>query len=346
MSMTLQEIAEYVCGQLIGDSDASIRAVAPIEDANEGDLTFLANVKYRPFLETTQASAILVSRDVSCPGKTLIQVDDPYLAFAQVLTLISKMDDEIEPGIHPTAVLGKNVELGDDVSIMAYVVLDDHVRVGSRSVIYPHVYVGKRSVIGCDCVIHSHVSLRERVVLGDRVTLHCGTVIGSDGFGFAQDGGMNVKIPQVGSVVIEEDVEIGSNVSIDRGTMGKTVIGKGTKMDNLIQVGHNVSIGENCVIVSQTGISGSTKIGKGVMLGGQVGIVGHVSIGDGSKVAARSGVSKDLKAGSIVSGAPAIPIRQNHLLVAYTRRLPDLFRDVETLKKMLSSSHDVSSHDT
>ena len=334
---TVDEIAAHVGGQVVGDGNSPIYGVASIEDAREGDLTFLANEKYRPFLDSTGATAVLVDRDTSSPGRTLIQVDQPYLAFAQTLTLLAEQWGKPKGGMHPTAVLGEDVELGEDVTVMAFAVLDDHVKVKSRTVIYPHVYVGKQSVIGCDCIVYSHVSLRERVTVGDRVIIHAGTVIGSDGFGFAQDQGVNVKIPQVGTVVLEDDVEIGSNVSIDRGTMGRTIIGKGTKLDNLIQVGHNVSVGENCIIVSQTGISGSTKVGKGVMIGGQVGIVGHITLGDGSKVTARSGVSKNVKPGSVVMGAPARPMRQEQLVQAYTRRLPDLFKEVEELKARLDA---------
>lgn len=336
MRKTLKDIAQIVGGEVIGDDCTVITGVCGIKEAKEGDLTFVANPKYLPLIKYTKAAAIITSRDITSSPKPIIRTDNPSLAFAQMVSLMAPNEVNHPPaGIHPTAIIGKGVKLDDDIAIGPYVVIEDEVSVGDHTIISAGCYIGHHTIIGKGTLIYPNVSIRERVTIGDRVIIHSGTVIGSDGFGFATVKGLHQRIPQIGTVIIEDDVEIGSNVTIDRARFDKTLIGKGTKIDNLVQIAHNVIVGENSIIVAQTGISGSTTIGKGVILAGQSGIVGHITIGDGAVVAAQAGVTKSVPANTKVSGYPARPHEIAKRVNACVQRLPFLYKTIEELKKKI-----------
>ena len=332
MQKTLAEIATLIDGEVIGDASIVVTGLCGIKEAAEGDLTFVANSRYLPLIRTTKAAAIITSRDVKSAPKPIIRTDNPSLAFANLVGLMAPNEIHRPEGIHSTAVLGRNVSLGRDVAIQAYVVVEDNAEIGDRTVLYTGSYIGHHSRIGADCLIYPHVTIRERVTLGNRVIVHSGTVIGSDGFGFATVRGVHHKIPQIGTVVVEDDVEIGANVTIDRARFGVTSIGRGTKIDNLVQVAHNVVIGENSILVAQSGISGSTTIGKGVTLAGQAGVVGHIAIGDNAVIAAQAGVTKSVPPNVCVSGYPAKPHASAKRINACVQRLPKLFKTIEELE--------------
>ena len=332
-SLKLHEIAKLVGGELVGDRDLVITGVAGIKEAEKGDITFLSNVKYLPFLSQTQASAVIVSPDVKPSGKPLVRTASPSAAFSKVIAHFMPSEEPSASGVHATAVIAKNATLGKGVSVGAHAVIEDHAVIGESAVIGANVFVGRHARVGDQCRIYPNVVLRERVEIGKRVVIHSGTVIGSDGFGYEIAEGKPVKVPQLGSVLIEDDVEIGANVCVDRGRFKNTLIRKGSKIDNLVQIAHNVVVGENCVIISQVGISGSTELGKNVIVAGQAGIVGHVSIGDGAVIGARSGVSKSVPPKSIVLGEPARPLMEQKKLFALIARLPEMFKDLSALKK-------------
>ncbi|MBN2830847.1 MAG: UDP-3-O-(3-hydroxymyristoyl)glucosamine N-acyltransferase [Candidatus Omnitrophica bacterium] len=333
MRKTLKEIAGLVNGEVIGDSSIVITGANGIKEAEAGDITFLSNPKYYSLLKSTSASAIITSREVFDTDKPVIRVDNPSLAFVKVIALIKTDTTEHPKGIHASAILGKNVKLGKNVSLGAYAVVGDNVQIGDNSVVYPGVSIGGEVNVGINTLIYANVSIREKCIIGNNVIIHSGTVIGSDGFGFVDIDGKHHKVPQVGIVEIGDDVEIGANVTIDRARFGKTIIGSGTKIDNLVQIAHNVAIGKNCLIVAQVGISGSTTIGDNVILAGQVGVIGHITIGDNVIVTAQSGVSKSIPANVIFSGVPARPNMENQRIVACTHNLPKLFDLVKELKK-------------
>jgi len=332
--MKLSEIARLLQGHLEGDADIEITGLAKIEEATTGDLTFVANPKYQKFLKSTKASAVLVGSDQQGIELPHIKVEDPYLAF---LIALEHFNPPVRPnftGIHSSSDVSDTAVIGEGVTIGPFVYLGEHVIVGANTLIYPGCVILDGAEIGEDCTLFPNVSIREKCRIGNRVTIHNGTVIGSDGFGFAPIGDTYRKIPQMGKVVIEDDVEIGANCTIDRATLGETIIRKGCKLDNLIQIAHNVIVDENTVIAAQTGISGSTKIGKNVTIAGQVGTVGHISIGDKSIVAAKSGVSKDVPAGEVWFGYPAQPIMKQKKIEASSRHLPDMVRKIHQLEKL------------
>ncbi len=336
MQKTLREIADLIDGEVVGDPSTVVTGICGIKEAEAGDLTFVANSRYLPLIKTTRASAIITSRDVKSSSKPIIRTDNPSLAFAKMVGLMAPNEMYRPQGIHPTAVVGQNVRLGKDVTVQAYVVVEDDAQIGDRTVLYTGSYIGHYTRIGDDCLIYPHVTVRERVTLGSRVIVHSGTVIGSDGFGFATVRGVHHKIPQIGTVVIEDDVEIGANVTIDRARFGVTSIGRGTKIDNLVQIAHNVVIGENSILVAQSGISGSTVVGKGVTLAGQAGIVGHITIGDNAVVAAQAGVTKSIPPNVCVSGYPAKPHASAKRINACVQRLPKLVKTVEELEDRIA----------
>ncbi|MDD5042842.1 MAG: UDP-3-O-(3-hydroxymyristoyl)glucosamine N-acyltransferase [Candidatus Omnitrophica bacterium] len=335
MQKTLNEIAKFVDGKVIGNGDTLITGVSGIREAVKGDITFLANPKYSSLMDKTLATAVVTSFDSQKTDKPVILTENPSLAFAKIISMFLPDDAGHFQGIDYTVVMGRNVTLGKDVAIGPYVVIGDNVSIGDNSVIYAGCFIGHHTRIGSRTVIYPHVSIRERINIGSRVIIHSGTVIGSDGFGFATIKGSHHKIPQVGTVEIADDVEIGANVTIDRARFDKTVIGKGAKIDNLVQIAHNVVIGENSLIVAQVGISGSTIIGNNVTLAGQAGLVGHITVGDNAIVTAQSGVAKSVPADTMVSGYPARPYMTNQRVNASLQNLPKLFSLVRELKKKI-----------
>jgi UDP-3-O-[3-hydroxymyristoyl] glucosamine N-acyltransferase len=332
VKLTVAELAELVGGKVVGDPDRMIEGVGKIETARPSEVTFLANPRYTPYLSRSKAGAVLVPPGTKVVGPTLVEVKNPYLAFLTLLERFSPKETWTETGVHPTAVLEEGVELGPEVAIGAFCFIGRATQIGARTVLFPHVVVGPECRIGDDCRIYPRTTLRERVRIGNRVVIQPGAVIGADGFGFVPDTGEYRKIPQIGTVVIEDDVEIGANTTIDRATMEETRVGAGTKLDNLIQVAHNVVIGKNCVIAAQTGISGSTRIGRDVRVAGQVGFVGHISVGDGAQVGAKSGVGRNIPSGGVFSGHYARPHSLWRRIEACMARLPDLFRRVRALE--------------
>jgi len=332
MQKRLKEIAQYLAGQVQGDGDVLIKGLSGIKEAQEGDITFVANHKYFPLIESTKASAIIAPRDLEAQGKNFILVDNPSLAFAKIASLVVGEQEHELKGIHPTAIIAKDAKIGKNVSVGAYTVIEGKVVIGDDSVIYSGCFIGHETVLGSKALIYPHVTIRERITIGNRSIIHSGTVIGSDGFGFADVEGVHHKIPQIGTVVIEDDVEIGANVTIDRARFDKTFIGQGTKIDNLVQIAHNVIIGRNCIIISQTGISGSVEVKDGAILAGQSGIAGHLTIGEGAIVAAQAGVTKSVPAKTLVSGYPAKPHDKAKKVNAALQRLPEYIKTINELK--------------
>jgi UDP-3-O-[3-hydroxymyristoyl] glucosamine N-acyltransferase len=333
--LTLRELAERLHCRLDGDGDIEIGRVAGIEHAGPGDLTFIANPRYHGFLQTTRASAVLVTPDVVRPqeGPALLVCERPYLAFAQALGVL--VDASLPgPGIHPSSVIAPDVEMGEGVSVGALAVIDAGARIGRRVVIFPGAVIGPGARIGDDCVIHARVSIRERVEIGNRVVVQDGAVIGSDGFGFVkQADGTHVKIPQHAAVVIEDDVEIGANTTIDRPAVGETRVRAGTKIDNLVQIAHGVSVGQRVLFAAQVGIAGSTVVEDDVVLAGQVGVAGHIRIGKGVVATAQTGIPNSIDAGTMVSGYPAIANRDWLKSSAVFRNLPALKKRVAELEQ-------------
>lgn len=336
MSITAGELANLIDAKLVGDSQISIDGVARIENASPNQVTFIANRNYLKFLDTTEAGAVIL-KDVpeTESAKVLLISDEPYISFLKALKVFHPDPPAPEPGIHPTAVVSPDAKLGENISIGPLCVVEEGAKIGDNTQLLSQVFVGRNVKIGNNCKFYSHVSIREECRIGDRVILQNGVVIGGDGFGFAPQDQAYLKIPQVGIVIIEDDVEIGANTTVDRATLGETIIRKGVKLDNLVQVAHNVEIGENTVVAAQTGIAGSSKIGKKVMMGGQVGISGHIKISDGVMIAAQSGLHKDPGEGNIVGGYPAKDIRLWHRIEAIINRLPELVKRVRKLEKML-----------
>ncbi len=336
MPKKLSEIAEFVGGEVVGNRDTLVKGACGIKEAREGDITFVANSRYLNLMETTRAAAVITGRDVVESRIPIVRTDNPSLAFAKIISWLVPDSVSHPKGQHSTVVVGKNVTLGESVSLGAYVVIGDNVVIGDGTIIYSGCFIGSNSFVGKNCLFYPNISIREKISIGDRVIIHSGTVIGSDGFGFANIKGEHHKIPQIGTVEVRDDVEIGANVTIDRARFDKTIIGKGTKIDNLVQIAHNVIIGENSIIVAQAGISGSTVIGNNVILAGQAGLVGHITVGDGAVVAAQAGVTKAVPSGVFVSGYPAQEHRQAKRVNACLQKLPELYKTVAELKKQIS----------
>jgi len=332
VTRTLKELAAALNGHLLGDESIEIRDVAGIREALPGDLTFIANSRYDAYLEETKASAVICARDTRQTSVPLILVDNPYLAFQLAVRIFRPDRDRPQPGIHPTAVVASDAKLGEGVSIGPWSVIESGAQLGARVVVGAHGYVGPRAEIGDDTSLYPRVTIREECVLGARCILHPGVVVGSDGFGFAFDQGRYHKVPQVGNVVIGDDVEVGANTTIDRATTHSTRIGDGSKIDNLVQIGHNVVIGKHCIVVAQVGISGSTELADYVTIGGQAGLVGHIKVGEGAMVGAQSGVTKSVGAHTVVTGYPAMQHGLWKRLQATMQKLPAMFqrlREVE-----------------
>jgi len=335
MKITVRELAKLLDGEVIGDGDVEITGVAGIKEAKPGDVTFLADRKYEPWLKTTKASAVIANGETSASDKPVIQNGNPYYAFLKAVRLFHGDRLKVEPGVHPSCVLGKDVELGRDVSLGPNVVLEDEVKIGDGTAVMAGCFLGARTVLGDGTFVYPNVTIREDTVIGNRVIVHSGTVIGSDGFGYARDGDTYHKIPHVGHVVIEDEVEIGANVAIDRATTGVTLIKKGVKLDNLVHIAHNVVIDENTIVLAQVGIAGSTEVGKNVILAGQAGLVAHIKIGDNARVGSQAGVTKSVPPDTSVSGYPAAPHAHAKRLHASLQRLPDLIRRVKELERRL-----------
>ena len=340
VSFTAQQIALLVQGKIEGEATAVVEQFGKIESAMPGEISFLANPKYEDFLYTTKASIIIVNESLILKKKiaaTLIRVPDAYAAFATLLTKYQEMKNENLVGIQSPSFIASTAKLGEQNFVAAFAYIGENVKTGNNVKIFPSAVIGENVSIGNNVTIHAGVIIYSDCVLGNNITIHAGSIIGSDGFGFAPNAdGSYQKIPQLGNVIIEDDVEIGSNTTIDRATIGSTIIKKGVKIDNLIQIAHNVEIGENTVIAAQVGISGSTKIGKGVMMGGQSGTIGHIVIADGIKIAARTGITKDFKeAGITLSGYPAR--EQSAFLRAQVaqKNLPALEKRVKELEIMV-----------
>lgn len=319
-----------------GDSGIEIHRVARIESAGPGDLTFLANPKYAGALAVTKASAVIAAEATGAPC-AVIRSAWPYLTFARAAQVLSP-DHRPEPGVHALAAIAKDAEVDPSATVGPFAVVSSGARVGARTIVHPHVVIGAGAVVGPDCVLHAHVSIRERCTLGARVIVQDGAVIGSDGYGFAQrPDGSHEKIPQTGPVVIEDDVEIGANTTIDRPAVGETRIQAGTKIDNLVQVGHGVTIGRHVLLAAQVGIAGSTVIGDHVIFGGQVGVGGHLTIGDRVKAVGQSGITNSVAADTFVSGYPAIENGEWRRSSAVFRKLPEMRRQLRDLESRLAA---------
>jgi UDP-3-O-[3-hydroxymyristoyl] glucosamine N-acyltransferase len=332
----LRELAERLGCRLEGDAEVEITRVATLQDAEPGDITFLANPKYESALKTTRASAVLLRSDSPAAPCAMLRTADPYLAFARAVGLFAPAWRPVA-GVHPLAAVAADARLGADVSIGAFVAIGEGASIGARTVIFPNVTIGPGARIGGDCVIHSHVAIRERVVIGDRVILQNGVVVGGDGYGFVRRGdGTHEKIPQVAAVVIEDDVELGANTTVDRPAVGETRIRTGTKIDNLVQIAHGVTVGRNVLMAAQVGIAGSTHIDDDVVFGGQVGVGGHLSIGRGAVAVGQSGVTNSLDPGARVAGYPAIDNREWRKASVVFRRLPELKKRIEELERQIA----------
>lgn len=333
--MKLEELAEMLGAELTGPAEVDIRGAAGIHEAREGQMTFIAGRKELKDLEHSRASAAIVPLDTPALPLPLLRHKNPRLAFARTLELFYVKPYQAS-GISEKAAIGANVIIGADPSIHPFVVLADDVKIGERVTLYPGVSIGKGSVVDDDSVIHANASIRENVRIGKRVIVQSGAVIGGDGFGFVTDNGRHHKIPQVGGVIIEDDVEIGANSTIDRATLGNTVVKRGTKIDNLVQIAHNVVIGEHCILVSQVGISGSCTIGNWVALGGQVGVADHVIIGDRVMASGQSGIIKDIEPAQVVGGTYAMPQRDWLKVQSVLPKLPELKKLVAELEKKMN----------
>jgi len=332
MGKTLEEIASSLDCAYEGDGATSIEGVAGIREAKKGDITFVANPKYLKELRGTSASAVVAATGVDTAGLPVIRAENPYFAFSRIVRMFAPVKETV-PGVHQGANVCEGAVIGEGASVYPNAFVEKGAHIGARSIIYPGAYVGEGSTVGEDCTIYPNVVIRDGVRIGDRVIIHGGTVVGADGFGYATDKGIHHKIPQIGGVLIEDDVELGANVTVDRGALGDTVIKRGSKIDNLVMIAHNVVIGEGSIIVAQAGISGSTVLGHHVVLAGQVGLVGHLNIGDGVQVGAKSGVSRDLEAWQAYSGIPAIAHKEWLKVQAVLPRLPELKKQLAELAR-------------
>ena len=331
-SYSLEELAHKLGAQLKGDSRIRIGGLGSLEDARADELSFVSDERYRPMVAQSRAAAFIVPPTLNDLDRPLLITPQPYLAMARVAQLFFE-PPSLPAGVHESAVVGDGVELGDGASIGPLVHLGAGSRIGTGTRVYGGVYLGCEVEVGAHCLIHPGVTVLDRCKIADRVIIHSGTVIGSDGFGFAQDEkGQHVKVPQVGIVQIDDDVEIGANCTVDRAAFGRTWIQRGTKIDNLVHLAHNVIIGEHSILIAQVGVSGSTRLGKHVVLAGQVGVVGHIEIGDGARVGAQSGVGRSVKAGEDVSGSPSMPHKDWRKMVANMKRLPQLREELKQLK--------------
>ena len=338
MKFTAAQIAGILEGEVVGNPDAEVFKLSKIEEGTEGSLTFLANPKYINYIYSTQATVTIVNNTFEPEQEittTLIKVEDAYKSFSKLLEYYNQVK-LMKSGIEQPSVISEGVTYGSDLYLGSFCYIGKNVTIGNNVKIYPNSFIGDNVTIGDDCVFFAGVRIYSETVIGNRCTIHSGTIIGSDGFGFApQEDGTYAKVPQIGNVIIEDDVEIGACTTVDRATLGSTIIRKGVKLDNHIQVAHNVEIGENTVIAAQTGIAGTTKIGKNCLIGGQVGFAGHLVIGDGVKIQAQSGIGKNLEAGEVVQGSPAFNYGDFAKSFVHFRNLPKIVTDIEELKNKI-----------
>lgn len=341
MKFTAAQIAGVLEGTVVGDENIEVSNLSKIEEGKKGTLSFLANPKYTKYIYQTEASIVIVDEKFQSEKKiipTLIKVKDPYLSFTKLLDLYNEAKGN-KSGISSSAFIAKSAKIGQNVYIGEFAVISDHAIIGDGCSIYPQSFVGENVSLGNGCTLYSGARIYHDCIIGNECTFHSGAIIGSDGFGFAPQNDADFrKIPQIGNVIIEDRVEVGSNTTIDRATLGSTIIRGGVKLDNLIQVGHNVEIGKNTVIAAQSGISGSCKIGENCMIGGQVGIAGHLKIGNGVMIAAQSGIGSNIPDGKIVQGSPAFEIAPYKRSYVYFRRLPDIIKRLEDLENQVKNS--------
>ena len=340
MPLTAAEIARHLEGEVLGDGAAVLTGFAPADKAKAGDLTFAENETYFLRAEQSAASAIMVDSPFTSPRKVIIRVSNARIAFAKVLPLFFP-EPTFAAGVHPTAIIAVTAEVDATAHVGPYCVVSDQCRIGPRAILHARISVGAQSVVGADTQIFPNVTLYPRTQIGQRVRIHAGTVVGSDGFGYVLDNGVHRKVPQVGYVIIHDDVEVGANVTIDRGALGPTSIGRGTRIDNLVQIAHNVIVGDHCLIVAQAGIAGSTKLGNYVTLAGQVGLAGHLKIGNKVVIAAQSGVMHDIPDGEKWFGYPAQPDRKMKRQMLAIQQLPDLLRRVVELERKAGTDEQV-----
>lgn len=351
-NIPLSELAALVQGEVVGDGAICISGLSGIDQAEKGEITFLVKSSQCKYIEETRASAVIVPLDVQASTKPLIRVKSPYLASAIIHNYLLAEPFQAK-GIHARACVGDNFSHGEQLTIEAMAVLGDNVTLGERVRICSGAYVGDNAVLGDDCIIHPNVTIEEGTVLGNRVVIHGGTVIGSDGYGYAPDArGCHIKRPQVGTVRIDDDVEIGANCCVDRAAFGVTWIKTGTKIDNMVQIAHNVVVGENCLLVSHAAVAGSTSLGRNVVLGGKASAVGHITLGDGAIVAAKGAATSSVAAGKVIAGTPGIPHRQWTKSSVLFRKLPEmreefrrLRKEVDELKEILSVSNEGETHE-
>jgi UDP-3-O-[3-hydroxymyristoyl] glucosamine N-acyltransferase len=335
--MTLSELASLLGGDLTGDGRTVVRGVGTLDSAGRDEVTFLANPRYERHVQQTKAAAVIVSRDYAGPCKSLIRCGDPYLAFREAMVAFYGFRRPWFEGIDSSAQVAEGVELGEGVRIGPHAVIAPGCRIGGGTTIYPHAYVGPNCRIGRDCTIHPNVTLYDGTILRERVTVHAGSSIGQDGFGYATHDGRHDKIPQAGWVELEDDVEIGACCAIDRATIGATIIGAGSKFSNLVAIGHGTRMGRHCLVVAQSGIAGSVKVGNHCVFAGQSGVVGHIRIGDGARIGAQAGVTNDVPAAAEYWGTPAIPLAQARRSLTSLSRLPGLRTAVRRLTKEVAA---------
>lgn len=335
VNKTVKELADHVGGVVVGDENLEVTGAATLSEAGPGDVSFLANLKYEKDLATTGASVVVAGEAVSATDKTLIHCKDPYYGFMQIVVLLYGHREHEKVGVSPRASVDPTAVIGSNVDVHDFVVVSHDARIGDNTRIYPSCTIGPGTTIGRDCIIYPNVTIYDGCTIADRVTIHSGSVIGQDGFGYATHDGIHHKIPQIGGVVIEDDVEIGANCTIDRGTLGDTFIGKGCKFSNLIAIGHNTRIGPYSLLVAQVGIAGSVLVGHHCVFGGQVGVVGHIKIGDEVRIGAQAGVINDVADRQAIVGSPSMPITQAKRSLSLLKDLPDFRRKLRELDKSL-----------
>jgi len=332
---TLGELAQYVGGRVCGDPNLVIRAAATLGQAQEGDISFLVNRRYERQLQTTKAGAVIVAREIAGAPPALLVAEDPYYAFTQVMVLLYGHRKHKETGVSPQAAVSPSAQIGENCHIYNLATIADNVRIGAGCVIYPCAYIGENVIIGSGCIIYPSATIYEGCRIGDRVIINAGSAIGVDGFGYATHNGEHYKIPQVGAVVIEDDVEIGSCCGIERGTLDDTVIGRGSKLGDLVTIGHGTRVGPYCLLVAQVGIAGSTTVGHHCVIGGQAGIVGHITIGNNVTIGGRAGVINSVADGETVLGAPALEANQARRAYTMLPHLPEMRQDIRNLQNKL-----------